>query len=51
MTERVNFMQTTMMARLQAADALLSRLESQQSLLTSTIESLNTVTYGKKSSS
>jgi flagellar hook-associated protein 2 len=44
---RVATMQATMMARLQAADALLAQLESQQSMLTSTIDSLNFVTNGK----
>lgn len=47
-TDRVNAMQATLMARLQAADALLARLDSQRGLLDATIESLNTVTYGKR---
>ena len=47
---RVATMQATMMSRLQAADALLAQLgESQQNMLTSTIESLNFVTNGKSS--
>lgn len=46
--ERVSAMQSSLMARLQAADTLLAMLASQQSMLTATIESLNTVTNGKK---
>lgn len=45
---RVNAMQATMMARLQAADTLLASLESQQNMLTATIDSLNLVTNGRK---
>lgn len=48
LTERVNDMQKTTMAKLQAADALLAQLESQQGMLTATIESLDTITYGKR---
>lgn len=44
---RVATMQSTMMARLQAADALLAQLESQQNMLASTIDSLNFVTSGR----
>lgn len=47
MTERISEMQITLLARLQAADGILARLESQQSMLTSTIDSLNMVTNGK----
>lgn len=46
--ERVSAMQASLMARLQAADSLLASLDSQKSMLTATIESLNTVTNGKK---
>lgn len=49
--DRVNAMQQTLMARLQAADTLLASLDGQKSMLTATIESLNTVSYGKRSSS
>lgn len=48
MTERIQAMQLTLSAQLQAADALLARLDSQQSLLTATIDSLNAVSYGTK---
>jgi flagellar hook-associated protein 2 len=48
MTTRLNLMQTTIQAQLQAADAALARLESQQNVLTASIESLNYTTYGKK---
>ncbi len=48
MTDRVNAMQTTLMSQLQAADALVSQLQSQQSMLTASIDSLNMVTYGKQ---
>ena len=47
MSDRISDMQITLMAKLQAADGILSRLESQQSMLTSTIDSLNMVTNGK----
>lgn len=48
LVERVNQTQATLFLRLQAADTLLARLESQQSLLDATIESLNYSTYGRK---
>jgi len=48
--ERVSAMQSTLVAKLQAADTLLASLESQKSMLTATIDSLNMVTNGKKSS-
>lgn len=48
--ERVNAMQESLMSRLQAADTLLATLASQESMLTATIESLNTVTNGKRDS-
>lgn len=47
MTDRIYDMQTTLLAKLQAADSLLARLESQQSMLTASIDSLNMVTNGK----
>jgi hypothetical protein len=34
-------------AQLQAADALQAQLSSQQSVLTATLQALNTVTFGK----
>lgn len=48
MTQRINAMQTTLLARLQAADALLARLESQQGMLDAATESLNFTVYGRK---
>lgn len=45
--DRVNSMQLTLQARLQAADVLLARLDSQQNMLTANIQSLNSVLYGK----
>jgi|GEM_PF-817792 len=48
MSERVRTLQTTLFAQLQAADALLAQLESQQATLGASIESLNLVLYGKK---
>lgn len=47
MSERITDMQITLMAKLQAADGLLARLEGQQSMLLATIGSLNMVTNGK----
>ena len=47
MSERISDMQVTLLAKLQAADGLLSHLESQKSMLTATIDSLNMVTNGK----
>lgn len=47
MTERVSNMQTTLLAKLQAADGLLARLENQKSMLTASIDSLNMLTNGK----
>ncbi|MBL0157486.1 MAG: flagellar filament capping protein FliD [Bryobacterales bacterium] len=47
MTERVSTMQTTLLAKLQAADGLLARLENQRSMLTASIDSLNMLTNGK----
>jgi len=48
MTDRILDMQTTLLARLQAADGLLSRLESQKGMLTASLNSLNMVTNGKQ---
>ena len=45
--ERVNSTQQTLLARLQAADVLLARLESQQSLLDASIESMRFSLYGR----
>jgi hypothetical protein len=41
-------MQATMQLRLQQADVLLATLESQQSLLEASLESVNLATFGKR---
>ena len=46
MTAQVNTMQTTLSAKLQAADAQLAQMQSQQQLLASTIQGLNFASYG-----
>jgi flagellar hook-associated protein 2 len=46
--DRINVMQTSLQARLQAADALLAQLASQQQMLTASIQSLNMATFGKQ---
>jgi flagellar hook-associated protein 2 len=46
--ERVNAVQLTMSARLQAADVLLARLEGQQGLLDASIQSLQFTMFGRK---
>ncbi len=51
MNVRIQTAQKTQMAKLQAADALLAQLTSQQSMLTSTIQSLNYTLYGAQTSS
>ena len=48
---RIATQQAALTAKLQAADTLLASLESQKTMLTATIDSLNMVTNGKKSSS
>jgi flagellar hook-associated protein 2 len=48
MTARINIMQATLQSQLQAADALLAKLQSQQDLLTSSITGLNYSTYGSQ---
>jgi len=45
---QVNTMQTLLSQQLEAADAQVAQLQSQQSLLTSTIQSLNYTTYGQQ---
>ncbi len=47
MTDRVSAMQITLLAKLQAADGLLARLENQQGMLTASIDSLNLLTNGR----
>lgn len=48
MEQRINAMQSTLLAQLQAADALLAQLESQQSLLDASTKSLNFTLYGRQ---
>ncbi len=45
---RIDYMQKSLNAQLQAADALLASLDSQQSILTGSIQSLNLVMFGKQ---
>ena len=51
MNVRIQTAQQTEMAKLRAADALLAQLTSQQSILTSSIQSLNYTLYGTQTSS
>lgn len=46
MTAQVNTMQTSLSAKLQAADTQLAQMQTQQQLLTSTIQSLNFTSFG-----
>lgn len=50
LTERVTAMQLSMTAKLQAADALLASLESQQRVLDAAVKSLNVTLFGKENS-
>lgn len=45
---QINLMQTLMSQQLEAADANVAKLQSQQSLLTSAVQSLNFTTYGQQ---
>lgn len=47
LSQRVSATQTTLFAQLQAADALLAQLESQQNVIEASVESLNLVLFGK----
>jgi flagellar hook-associated protein 2 len=47
LSERVTALQSTLFSQLQAADALLAQLESQQSVLAGSLDSLYLVLYGK----
>ncbi len=47
LTERVSVLRLSVTAKLQAADALLAGLESQQRVLDASIQSLNVTLYGK----
>jgi len=48
LTERITNMQTTLQAKLNQADALLSSLQSQQALLKASYDSVNLALYGKQ---
>ncbi len=48
MERRINAMQSTLLAQLQAADALLAQLESQQGMLDAATKSLNFTLYGRQ---
>jgi flagellar hook-associated protein 2 len=50
LTERISLMQTSLRSKLQKIDTLLAGLESQQNVLTASIDSLNYSLYGKKDS-
>ncbi|MBZ5591356.1 MAG: flagellar filament capping protein FliD [Acidobacteriia bacterium] len=49
LTDHANQMQTTLTAKLQAADAQLAAMQSQQQMLTSTVQALNFASYGYSS--
>ena len=49
-TDRVTALQASLNAKLQRADALLAQLESQRNTLTSSVQGLNFVLYGKQTS-
>jgi flagellar hook-associated protein 2 len=48
LTSRIEFMQASLSARLQQADALLAQFESQQALLEASIKGLELALYGKR---
>lgn len=48
--DRVNVMQAGLLAKLQAADTILAQLESQRSMVETTVQSLQYVLYGRKDS-
>lgn len=50
LAERIDYMQTSLSAKLQQADVLLAQLEAQQTLLTASLDSLNLALFGKKES-
>ncbi|MBE0659304.1 MAG: flagellar filament capping protein FliD [Bryobacteraceae bacterium] len=50
LSARVSATQSTLFAQLQAADALLAQLESQQNIIQASVESLNLVLFGKNDS-
>ncbi|HTR38649.1 MAG TPA: flagellar filament capping protein FliD [Bryobacteraceae bacterium] len=47
LTDRVNKVQATITAQMQAADAMVAQLQSQQNTVNASIQSLNYVLYGK----
>lgn len=47
LTERITILQTSLSARLQAADALLAQLDSQQGLVSASLDSLKLTLFGK----
>jgi len=47
---RIDYMQTTLSAKLQQADVLLAQLEAQQTLISASLDSLNLALYGKNDS-
>jgi len=47
LTQRITVMQNNLLSRLQAADALLASLQSQQQTLSASLQGLNFVLYGK----
>ena len=51
LTDRVNQMQTILSAKLQSADTQVAQMQSQQQLLTSTIQALNFSTFGYQNNS
>ena len=50
LSNRIDFMQSTMFTKLQQADVLLASLEAQQSILTASLGSLDLLTFGKQES-
>ncbi len=50
-TQRINLMQASLQSKLAAADAALAQLDSQQQMLTASIQSLNFSSYGTSTSS
>lgn len=50
LTDRISQLQTSLSAKLQAADSLVASLQNQQSVLSASIQSLNLVLYGPNTS-
>ena len=48
LNERVSQIQSAMTTRIQAADALVAQLQSQQNMVNSSVSSLNYVLYGRQ---